>query len=298
MKKIIAVSFLVVFIFLGAISLVDAITVGPVKLQLNANPGQTIEGTMFLKNDDNTAVTFYPSIETFTEKNGEKVFIKVPNDLESWIKVPSSVKLPAGGSTNISFSITVPKNASPGGHFAIVWWSTTPPSSSSNHQVSIVTRAGILVYLNVSGNTIEEASFNLNGPIFAFGLPLNFNIHFENNGNVFLMPQGNLEIKNILGNSVDNLPFNQGGAIILPKTSQDFTLNWQDKGGFYFGPYQAVLNATYGQNSKTATVSHWFFLISWNSLIVIIILIILIFILPVLIRRYNKWIIEKSRNHS
>jgi hypothetical protein len=295
MKKIIAVPFLALFVFFSVTSLVDAITVGPVKLQINANPGQTTEGTMFLKNDDNTAVTFYPSIETFTEKNGEKVFIKVPNDLESWIKVPSSVQLPAGGSTNIPFSITVPTNASPGGHFAIVWWSTTPPSSSSNKQVSIVTRAGILVYLNVSGNTIEEASFNLNSPIFAFGLPLNFNIHFENNGNVFLMPQGNLEIKNILGGNVGNLPLNQGGAVILPKTSQDFTLSWQGQGGFYFGPYQAVLAATYGQNNKTTTVGHWFFLISWNTLVVILVLILLVFILPRLIKRYNKWIIEKAR---
>jgi hypothetical protein len=280
-------------LFISAVSLAKAVTVGPVKLEINANPGQTVTGTMFLKNDTAEAVTFYPSFETFTEQNGTKVFLKTPSDLASWFKVANVVQLGPNEQKTIPFSIDVPKNAAPGGHFAVAWWSTTPPSSNSQN-VSIITRAGILVYLRVSGDIKESASLTLGGPLFSVGFPLTFSVGFNNTGNVAVTPQGTLEIKSFFGNTVNSVPFNNGGAIILPQSSNNFNLNWQS-GGFYFGPYQAILTATYGESNQTATQSHWFFLISWNILVIILVVILLAFVLPRLISRYNKWVIKKAR---
>ncbi len=293
MKKGFLLIFLVAFLFIGAAHFSKAITVGPVKLEFNADPGQTITGEMFLKNDDNQPETFYPSFQMFTEKNGERVFLDNPSDLQSWFKVPESVKLVPNGNQTIPFSIAVPNDAPPGGHFAVFWWSTAPPSSGGQ-AVVISARAGILVYLRVSGDIKESGSLVLSGPRFALGFPINFVSNFTDTGNVELTPQGSLEIRNIFGGLADSLPFNHGGLIILPQSSNSFNLNWQSN-GWYFGLYKVVLNVSYGQSNQAASQSYWLFLISWNVLLIIIAIIILVIVLPWFVRRYNNWIIKKAR---
>ncbi len=298
MKKIhlqLPLVFLVVPLFILTATPAEAATVGPTKIQLNANPGQTIEGQIFLKNDGTQSQIFYPSFETFREQNGSKTFSTTPSDLTSWFKLPSSVTLAGGESRSIPFSLTVPKKASPGGHYAVMWWSTASASQKSDKHVSIVTRAGILVYLQVSGDIKESGSLSLSGPNFLIGFPANFNVSFDNTGNVELTPQGTLDIKNIFGGLAASLPFNQGGVIILPQSSNEFSLSWKGDGGFYFGFYKVILNASYGHSNQSASQSHWLFLVSWNILYILLGIIILIFVFPWFLHRYNNWIIKKAR---
>lgn len=280
----------IIFVFLT--SAAQAVTVGPVKVEFSVNPGQTVSGQMFLKNDGSQPATLYSSFEAFTEKNGEKVFLKSPGDLPSWFKMPASVDLPAGGQTTIPYSIVVPADAAPGGHYAVMWWSTAPPAEKGSG-VAIITRAGILVYLRVAGDIKESGNLVLTGRRFYFGFPVNFSASFTDTGNVALTPQGTLEIKGLFG-PVASLPFNQYGMTLLPQSPQNFDFSWPGN-GFYFGPYQAVLTARFGESNQVITQSQWFFLITYQVLAVIIAIIIIAFVLPWLIRRYNKWIIKKAR---
>lgn len=291
LKKGVVVVF-AAFFFIGAASLAKAVTVGPAKIQINANPGQVVTSTIFLKNDGMQSLTFYSSAETFTEQNGVKNFFQGNNDLSSWLSIPTSITLGPGGQESIPFSINVPKQASPGGHFAVVWWSTG--NQKSNSSLSIITRAGVLVYLNVSGKVKESGDFNISGSLLSIAAPVNFNAVFSNTGNVALTPQGNLIIKNIFGGVVATIPFNQNGMIVLPRSYNDFSLIWQD-GGFYFGPYLATLSANYGGAGKIVE-NRWFFVISWSVITVLIAITILAFLLPLLIRRYNSWIIKKAKD--
>ncbi|MBI3638286.1 hypothetical protein HY227_00905 [Candidatus Wolfebacteria bacterium] len=285
-------------VFLALPFLTSALTVGPIKLEYSANPGDTISGTLFLMNEESETRTFYPVFEKFTENNGERQFFpSEASDLAEWFKSTPSVTLKPQEQKTLPFAINVPKNASPGGHYAVIWWSTAPANSKSSEQVAIVTRAGILVYLRVSGDIKESgeiADFSTNNnKSFFWGLPVNFNVLFKNNGNVHLKPQGEIKIKNLFGMTETVLPVNPYGLIALPQSEKGISAKWES--GFVFGPYQAQLQLAYGENKTQIAKNIWIFVTPIKTLIAVIIALLLItFGIPRGIRKYNQWIIKRA----
>lgn len=278
-----------------------AVTVGPVRLEYSLNPGDTVSGTIMLMNEEKDPHTFYPSFERFTENNGAKVFIKETSDLSTWFHTASSVALRPGEQKNIPFTIDVPKDAQPGGHFAVMWWSTSPPDAKTGEQVSIVTRAGILVYMTVSGDIREGGSLTSltanGGGSFFFGFPITFSAAFHNDGNVYAKPQGTVDVYNTFGFRSASFSVNEFGSNVLPQSDKSFDVVWQSN-PWAFGVYHAVATLRFGSNSQTVTASKWFILLPlWNTIILVIVLVLIIWVLPWGIKRYNRWIIGRS-SHS
>lgn len=278
-------------------SVAHAVTVGPIKLEYLTDPGKTIKGKLFLQNEEGVVRSFYPSFEKFTEVNGEKSFTKEKSDLSTWFQIEQKITLKPGEGKQIPFKINVPNNAPPGGHFTVIWWSTSPPSESGE-QVSIVTRAGILVYLTVSGNVRESGSLsNFSGlNRFSSGAPFTFNYTVTNTGNTYLKPVGELVIKNIFGKKRAGMPANQYGTNILPQSSRDFNEQIQSD-NFFFGIYRAELNIAYNASGQQTSQNFWFFVLPWGaSVITILVLLFIFLIVPRGIRKYNAWIIQQARD--
>ena len=293
--------FAVAYLFLP--NSILALTVGPAKMEHSIDPGNIISGNLFLMNETGGTQTFYPSFEKFIEADGEKQFLpKEPSELVKWIKVVDSVTLASGEQKDIPFSINVPKNASPGGHFVVIWWSTSPPSATNG--ASIVTRAGILVYLRVSGDIKESArilNFSSNKKFYS-GLPINFSLSFENTGNVYLKPKGSIKIKNFFGLIKKNLIINENELQVLPESRKNFNIIWNSSGwkDFAIGPYKAEINLKYGEKENQISEKIWIFIFPWKIILAaILILIIIFFILIKGIKKYNKWIFSKySKNET
>ena len=53
-----------------------AVTIGPAKLELEADPGDILRGEMSLLNETYKAGTFYISFQKFIEENGERTFLR------------------------------------------------------------------------------------------------------------------------------------------------------------------------------------------------------------------------------
>lgn len=276
-----------------------ALTVGPAKMEYSVNPGDIVGGSIFLMNEEQNERTFYSVFEKFTEDEGQKIFLKEESDLAVWIKTERSVTLKPGEQRNIPFRIEVPKDAPPGGHFAVMWWSTAPAGGKTNQPVSIVTRTGILVLLRVSGDIKEEGeviNFSTGNPanIF-FSFPINFNVVFQNKGNVHLKPSGKITIKNIFGATKKTLDVNPYSLQILPQSKRGFDVKWENP-NFAFGPYEAQLDLTYGESKKQLAQSIWLGLFPLKILIGSIIALFIIFVvIPKGIKRYNRWIVKRAR---
>lgn len=270
-----------------------AVTVGPAKLQISVDPGQSATGFLYLKNDTAEKQVFHPFVQKFSQgSDGQKVFTTDTSGIASWMHLPASVELGPGEDEQVPFTMNAPKDAAPGGHFAVIWWSASPADGGD---VAIVTRAGVLVYVRVSGAITEKghiASFA--GPRFALGLPVDFNISFVNEGNVAVTPQGNILIKNLAGTSKADLPVNPYGAIILPGSNGSFSVPWQGP-GFFFNIYSAELQLRYGESNQAASQKFWFVLVSPWAGAVVILLVLLLFAVPPLVRKYNRWIIERAQ---
>ena len=290
---------ILIAVFFTASNSVLAVTVGPAKIEYKVDPGTTISGKLFIVNDGQESKTFYAAFEKFTEVGGQKRFLPTEeSELANWFKMAKSASLRAGEQKEISFTIEVPQNAPPGGHFAVIWWGTASPDAK---EVSIVTRAGILVYLQVSGEVNEKgdiADFSLpKGKFFALQLPEDFVVNFINQGNTYLKPRGEMTVKNVFGSAVAAFKVNSKERIIFPENNQLLdVLKKFDKPPFVFGFYKAELALQWGEKQNDVIKSIWFFVFPWK--IVLIALIILAAILLIAtkgVKKYNQWVIKKAR---
>ncbi|MEW5805154.1 MAG: hypothetical protein AB1721_00260 [Patescibacteria group bacterium] len=277
-----------------------SVTVGPVKLEYSVDPGDVVKGELFVQNEEKEPRTFYPVFEKFIEEDGTKVFLEgEPTDLASWFKVQDSISLNPNEQKKISFEIVVPKNASPGGHFAVIWWGTAPASAGADQQVAIVTRAGILVYLRVSGEIKEEASllsFKAIKRFFSHS-PMALEYVLENSGNVHLKPGGELKIKNIFGKVKETLPINLKELTVLPQSKKTFQLEWAPE-KTVFGAYKAELNLKYGEGQQELNKAYWFFVLPIKGIVIFLGAIIILALAPLGIKKYNSWIISKAEKSS
>lgn len=295
---------LTLVVFIATLSFVlpisaKAITVGPVKLEYSLDPGAVVSGTMYVKNEELNAKTFYPSVDRFTEQNGEKQFIKDDSLIGDWLKITPSVKLAAGKDAEIPFTLTIPKNAPPGGQFAVVWWSTSPPVSTATQQVSIQSRAGILVYVNISGEIVEDTTITkfdtaTGGHVFGDSI-VSFYLNVSNAGNVYVKPVGTITLSNIFGSVRDTMTINDKKYQILPNSYRVFPDMIWNGHGFYIGPYKATLALSY--DDKTSAVlysSFWIWIFPWKIILIaggaIVIVLVLMFIF---FKFYNNWLIKK-----
>lgn len=279
------------FLFAHAAS---AVTVGPVRLEYSVNPGDVVTGDILLLNEGNAPQTFYSSFERFTENdNGEKLFLKEVAGFSSWFEIPAGVALNASEQRHVPFTLRIPTDAPPGGHFAVMWWGTGNPNASEG--LSIITRAGILVYLRVSGDVKEEASFaqfSSGKKIFVAG-PITFSANVKNSGNVAITPKGTITIKNIFGVEKASVPFNPNGAIVLPGNTKHIASVW-NFGSWLWGPYKASAEVSYGEGEAEIDATSWVFVFSPIPTFIILGILFLIFIFPPFLRSYNKRVIARA----
>ncbi len=258
---LISSAFLLAALLLGA-SAADALTVSPTIYELNANPGQTIVKAVRLKNDTDKVQVLQPSSQNFVADpsgKGQPMYTgnQPASSLANWISVDATrVTLRPGESKDVVFTVAVPGNAEPGGHYAALFWGEASAAQAPGANVGVVSQiAAPMVLLNVRGN-VEESGQLLNfatksGLTKFQSLPVEFTAKIANTGNVHWQPQGQVEIMNVFGRKVASIPFNNvtDGGNILPQSAREFGITW-DK-GFAFGPYTAKLYFVYGKSNKT-----------------------------------------------
>ncbi|MEK7557522.1 MAG: hypothetical protein AAB538_06075, partial [Patescibacteria group bacterium] len=150
------------FILLLAISIATtayALTVSPAKVEITADPGQTIRGEIELFNEQEETKTFYASYENFESRgdSGAPYFIGAKNGLATWIQTDSNFTLAPGERLQVPYTIAIPTSAKPGGYFAAIFFGSQPAQGTGGGEVTIGGKIGVLVLLKVSGEVEESA---------------------------------------------------------------------------------------------------------------------------------------------
>lgn len=313
---------IIVVASLGLTKPANAITLIPPSLEFNVKPGEPpIQTKVKLFNETAEAVQMYASTALFTAKDesGVPSFItdRAPEGLASWIKIAAGpFSLQPGERVEIPVEITVPANADPGGHFAGILFSPKSPTATEGGQVAISSKIGTLVLVRVAGEvreTASVASFGTESGKTQFNrLPVDLAARIQNGGNVHVRPNGNITIRNMLGGTTVVLPVNSVQGAVLPASIRKFTAAWEKtpltgKSNFFtefghewknfaLGPYTATLALTYGQNNdKALNASFQFFVFPWRVLLLSVIIIILaIWLIMLLVKHYNRWVIAKA----
>lgn len=292
----------------------SALTVQPARIELSGDPGNTVIAEISLLNEEKTAKVFYSSFDNF-ESNGQTGaphFTGSNGDLATWIQTDAQVALTPGETKAVPFSIAIPSNAEPGGHFAALFWSTSPPSSQNAGQLAVGGKVGILVLLTVTGDVKEGGGilgFHATQRFFA-ALPVDFVYQFANGGGDRVKPSGVITVRNAFGRTSAVLSANEQQGNILPRSTRTFEVSWGTSTGgertgffakverewqeFHFGWYKATLGLTFGRDSQAVSAIYTFFIVPWQLLLVILVILVILGAVGRLgIRRYNRWIVAK-----
>lgn len=292
-----------------------AMTLVPPSLEFTAKPGETIDGRVKLINEESGDKTLYVSTANFTAKGetGEPNFLfDAPTaDLALWIQ-PSvdTVQLTSKQAVEVPFSIVVPANAEPGGHYSGIFFANQPNTEAGSGQIGIGSKIGTLIIVRVDGNVTEQASIKQFGRDNATSalnrLPQTLFVRVENTGNVHVRPSGTVTVKNMFGKQVASLAVNPNTGAVLPKSVRRFDVVWQrhmadakhgsffqelgsEWGDFAFGKYTATVSLLYGQPEKTMTATTTFSVYPWRLLVVIFLALILaVLLIVLLVHSYNK----------
>ncbi|OQA03828.1 MAG: hypothetical protein BWY68_00626 [bacterium ADurb.Bin400] len=251
------------------------ITVTPLSFELYANPGESVIEKVRIRNEADVAGSYQIIVEDFRAV-GEEGEVDLVDDqsntsysLAKWVfPEPKRFTIGAGEEKEIVFTINVPKNAEPGGHYASILVKMGGDSSDLAGQAgaAVSTRVGSLILLRVSGNVKEDAvveSFTTSQKRYQ-GSPVNFDLRVKNTGNNHIRPKGTIVITNMFGQKVTEVELN--GLNVLPDAIRKMETEWKFN-AFLANRYTATLVATYGQQSKPLSASTSFYIVP-QSLVV------------------------------
>lgn len=296
----------------------QALSISPPVLELSADPGQTVVASIKLTNISNSELLIKNQVNDFGAKNetGEPNIIfeeteSTSYSLKNWVTAPAPFKIASKETKVVDFTIKVPANAEPGGHYAVVRFTGQAPEIEDTG-VALSASLGSLVLLKISGETKEQASI---AEFFSAGSdyskssffeypPINFVERIHNDGNVHVNPYGTVEIFDMFNRKIGSAQVNGDPAdtknkprAILPSSTrrfeQTFNKNWM------IGPYTAKLKLNYGKDSQSVmTASTTFWVVPYKQILLAIMLIILLILLVRFAnKRYKQRIIKKYASH-
>lgn len=308
------------FAFLIGPSPVQAQTMGiqisPVKIEALVEPGERLQEYVKVKNNSDTAATFYVSLRDFEagDEAGKPVLIapgsKEGNFLATWLEVPTEgIDFEPYEEKTINFFINVPDNVGPGGYYGGIFFGTQPPrldldSEDKGAGMAIAQQNGALILLQVKGEVFEEAmirEFRTDKELYNTPFEVNFQLRIENVGNVHVKPYGKIEISNMFGRKVGEVQVNKGGGNTMPQSIRRYSsLVWSGEQGF--GRYRADLGLSYGvavadggQGKKSLVATKYFWIMPWNIIIPLLIsLAVVIALFVFLLRLYRNKAVKKA----
>jgi hypothetical protein len=265
----------------------------PPRLEISVNPGQVITKEIKIRNES----SFQRSIETdvkdfiVTDDSGTPVQINAdPSQnrwaASSWLQIsPTKTNLKPGETKSLIVTVLAPKDAAPGGHYAVILHNPQNENYLNSSGASIQANIGTLVYITIPGNVKENAIVkDFSAPKFSEFGPVNFKTTINNLSDIHITPAGSINVTNFFGGKTAKLALSTTN--IFPYTNRDFTNTLNKK--FLFGRYKAQFLAAYGSTGQTISATIFFWVIPWKLLILIFFALAIITILILILKNKRK----------
>lgn len=256
-----------------------AVGISPVTFELVGTAGEVIENYVKVYNPSSDAsIKIRMEVEDIMPTGEEGQVLPVETlDIETysiarWIKTdPEELALQPKEEKLVKFTITIPENAEPGGHYGVVLAGTRGIAGPGLTGAAITERVGTLVLLTVPGEMKEELIIKefLRGKMyrgkefkprgyFEYG-PVYFQVKLENKGTVHTRPVARIVITDLFGRRVANLELSEKN--VLPGSTRRFELSLEKK-WLWAGRYTASLVGTYGRGNTSlepVVINFWAF---------------------------------------
>lgn len=289
---------------------------GPTSFDIEIDPGQSVTKQLQVDNRMGKEQSFSISIEDFqgsTVDPTQTVLLQAEKagkyGAKEWLQTEiKSFKTQHGERQYFDVTVTVPKDADPGDHYASVLVSAPPtpdPNQPANQpNVMITSRVGALFYVRVKGPMVKE------GKLEGFGVqktfyekpPVSFGAVYRNMGTILLRLQGTVTITDMLGRKVgtiviktdkregeDAYSFN-----VLRDSVRELQMGWKAK-GFFIGRYKATLSIQHQYSDDRNVRSVTFWILPWRIMLAVAIAIVLVFFILRYLRRNVQVSVRKKQ---
>ncbi|MCG2692159.1 hypothetical protein L6272_05020, partial [Microgenomates group bacterium] len=268
------------------------ITAIPPRLELSALPGAILQETIKVRNESAAEMAFDVQAVDFIVNNNQGTPVAVDEavsgrwSLASWITAsPKKILLQPQETAAINLIISLPENALPGGHYAMITYnpSTEGLMNIQGSGSAIIQKVGTLIYFNVIGDITEAANlkqFQVDKPFKYYG-PTAITAEIENLGDIHFNPTGNLTITNLLGKTVFSQELEAKN--IFPFASRLY--NWEFPGKYHLGRYTAKLEASAGNSQIPINGLIYFWIVPMKELAAALIVLAIIILLIALKKR-------------
>ncbi|MDP2873839.1 MAG: hypothetical protein Q8N84_00900 [bacterium] len=266
----------------------SALGVSPAIFELVLEPGEEKTETLRVFNVTNFPLPIKASVKNFTPKEDIPEEAKKIFDASAWFTIePTDFILQPKENKIITLTISPPKEAEPGGHYATIYFQPLLPVEVLSPQTAYLTaRIGVLSFLVVKGEIQEKASLaSWQTESFRQFGPVNFNLQLKNEGNVHLLPAGEVTIWNWQNKEVAKIPLSP--SQILPQTTKNFASSWPKK--YPLGKFLAQAKLSFGSEQQpiiSEKISFW--IVPWLPLSIGVLLLTVTLLLLIIMRRRLK----------
>ncbi|MBP9667602.1 hypothetical protein KBD87_02245 [Candidatus Saccharibacteria bacterium] len=236
---------------------VDRITLSPVDRHYKLAAGEAISDEFTVINDGTSNYSFAVyarpySIAKNDESYSPNFFTDAKNaDVYQWVQFDKpSYSLKAGQSVKVKFTLRVSENATPGGHYGVLFAETQPIGKNSGSTLIRKKRLGMIVYATVKGVfTTKGSSEPIQLPSFLQTRPpLSASQRVSNEGNSDFSVRTTFRVYDAFGGK----KFEQvKDYSVLPDTTRKVAMEWQNAS--WFGLYKVEASTLYlGKTAKTS----------------------------------------------
>ncbi len=319
MKKYFFRFFIFIFLFSATFDYAQAqqsltLTLTPPLFQITQAPGTEWKSSLRLVNSNHFDIIISIKVRDFHPdgETGNAVIEEVPQGsrvdthrMSGWIETSGdNITVKRDTTALIPFTIHVPKDADPGGHYATILVGTSPSDIKGGSGAGVSSAISSLLFLRVPGNVIESGSIRdfYSEKSIVQSPESTFVLRFENKGNVHLVPQGQIVITNMWGKERGKIDINEQNTFgnVLPNSTRKFEFKWEGESNpFEVGRYQAVATLVYGADDrKTVYRSAYFWVIPIKPVLAILLTILLFgWFISWSVKRYIRKAISLERQY-
>jgi hypothetical protein len=263
----------------SAVELPDiSVTLSPSRTQLELPAGTTYKGMLTIINSGASAYGFTVytapysmSVETYDQPD---FLTKKPrSDLHEWLTIEKKqFNLKSGETTTVPYTLELPRNASPGGHYGAVFIEVLPTQKeqeeiATGNRIDRKKRLGTIFYTTVQGAVTRKGQIGASiVPLWQYAPPLIAERRVKNIGNTDFMINYSMTVKDVFGRQ----KFSETKEFpILPQTTRKVKLEWSKS--VWYGLYKVETKTSF-LTEQYRTENYVLLLPIWMAFILVVII--------------------------
>jgi len=220
----------------------ESMTLSPTDRRFELDAGETVRSDFTILNDGDTAYDFivYASPYSINSDSYDPNFEDTPPNADAykWVSFEkTSWHVEPRQSAKVPFTMKVAKDASPGGHYGVIF---AEMKAKSEGNVARNKRLGLVLYTTVNGDVKMAGKVSdIKTDWYQGQAPVVSSVTLENSGNTHYFSKQSIVVKNVFGKTL----YSQSTeSTVLPDKPRVVEFAW--KGAAWLGLYKVNTSAT------------------------------------------------------